>query len=205
VLAGRADKFAHSLVHGRRQVLIRLHAVRVFGHRLSPFSFQATQTPSILFLLATISSSWTKPLQTYLVKKPRHIRNICADSERIAVPVKHCSFWRLQQAESRLHRKTVAQFRQAPALAAKESLDVQTNSLPSHLYVLSHLVVSPAGGRLVRAPLGTKCAIPSIAGHYVQPLNPPKTLPPKGMIELDPVVRTRLYKLPWLPFPINRA
>jgi hypothetical protein len=25
-------------------------------------------------------------------------------------------------------------------------------------------------------------------------------LPPKGMIELDPVVRTRLCKLPWLPF-----
>jgi len=29
VLAERADQFAHSLVHGRRQVLIRLHAVRV--------------------------------------------------------------------------------------------------------------------------------------------------------------------------------
>jgi hypothetical protein len=50
-----------------------------------------------------------------------------------------------------------------------------------------------------------KCAQLSIAGHYVQPLNPPKTLPPKGMIELDPVVRTRLYKLLWLPFPINMA
>jgi len=39
-----------------------------------------------------------------------------------------------------------------------------------------------------------------IVGHFVQPLNPTQTLPPIGMIELDPVVRTRLYELPWLPF-----
>jgi hypothetical protein len=61
-----------------------------------PFSFLGTPTPSTLIWLATISSSWTNPLQTHLVKKPQHTRSMCADSKRIAVPVKHCSFWRLQ-------------------------------------------------------------------------------------------------------------
>src|SRR6266481_8553694 len=42
-LAERADQFAHSLVHGRRQVLIRLHAVRVFGHRYLFSAFRRLQ------------------------------------------------------------------------------------------------------------------------------------------------------------------
>jgi hypothetical protein len=37
-------------------------------------------------------------------------------------------------------------------------------------------------------------------GPLYSALNPPKTLPPKGMIELDPVVHTRVYKSPYLLF-----
>src|SRR5437773_2157089 len=34
-------------------------------------------------------------------EESRHTPSMCADSELIAVPVKRCSFWRLQRAESR--------------------------------------------------------------------------------------------------------
>jgi len=60
VLAERADQFAHSLVHGRRQVSHSDCTLLGFSDTGISVSFQATPTPSILIWLAMISSSWTK-------------------------------------------------------------------------------------------------------------------------------------------------
>jgi hypothetical protein len=116
----------------------------------------------------------------------------------------------LEMLRCDFHKKTVAQFWQAPALAAngesggrKYPPTVLIAMYRRILELLWHWNVEPLLSAWHEMCKSISC------GPLRSALNSPQTLPPKGMIELDSVVRTRPYEsaLPavFLQLPIDKV